>query len=293
MDVQNEFDIHTGNNYQFGECIVIPVDDIEGKFIFNKYRRNPMEDIKPKYTYDKGAKVSLYAMHKAKDHKRILITEGEMDTLVAWSANVPAVTSTGGAMSFQKEWSDLFTDKEVVLCFDNDPAGAEGMVKTLAIIPHAKILFIPDKPNVKDISDYVSSGGDLNALMETSQVLNTMESVISDRTKRIAKWQSVHFHDAFIDAHKERVIVKKVFKKFSDDKLENAKAYPMGNLIEINNQKKAVCPFHNDHSPSMHYYEKTNTLYCFVCSKVADPIEVYMKQNTCSFKEALDNLNAL
>ena len=94
-----------------------------------------MQDDKPKYIYDKGSKISLYGWWKAKTEKSILITEGEMDSLVAWSANIPAVSSTGGASSFQSEWAELFKDKDVTICFDNDSAGGVGMVKTLKIIP--------------------------------------------------------------------------------------------------------------------------------------------------------------
>ena len=70
--ILSEFQIHLGNSPIMGECIVIPIKDTDGNFSFNKYRRNPSIDIKPKYIYDKGGKVTLYGWWKSKNEKSIL-----------------------------------------------------------------------------------------------------------------------------------------------------------------------------------------------------------------------------
>lgn len=279
-----DFKIH------FDENIIIPVHDLDGQFSFNKYRRSPLSEEKPKYWYEKGGAVTLYGWHKAKDHKTILITEGEMDCLVAWSHNIPAVTSTGGAMSFQAEWAELFKDKEVIICFDNDHAGAMGMVKVQDIIPHAKLLFIPDQPNVKDVSDYVTRGGNLENLLRTAKYLPTIQAVQENMTERIAVFQSVYFHEEYIKQNTKTPPKERA--NYSSDAITNAKQYPMTNMLEFR-QNKCRCPFHNEKSASFHYYPKTNTAYCFGCSKVADSIEIYMKMHSCSFKKAVDELNKL
>ena len=284
--VQEDFGI------SFTDKIIIPVHDADGNFLFNKYRRSPLTEVGPKYSYDKGGKVTLYGWDKAKDHKTILITEGEKDCLVAWSHNIPAVTSTGGAMSFQEEWAELFKDKEVIICFDNDYAGSEGMVKVLDMIPHAKVLFIPDSPNVKDISDYAARGGNLHDLLRTSKLLKDISDVQQDRQNRIATFQSIHFHESYIKEHTKKAPVIKKRNSLSSDVVENAKAYPMTNMIEFK-QNKACCPFHNEKTPSFTYYPENNTAYCFGCSKVADSIEIYQHIHNCSFKKAVEELNNL
>ena len=279
------------------EEIVIPVHDIDGTFVFNKYRRSPLSDEKPKYWYDRGGKVTLYGYHYFIDKqidsnsKVVLITEGEMDCLVAVSQNIPAVTSTGGAMSFQKEWEGLFLGIQPILCFDNDHAGAEGMVKALAIIPHAKVMFIPDRPGIKDISDYVAGGGDLQTLIKTAKHFKDIADVKEDMQNRIANFQSVYFHEAYIKAH-TKVNTHYERKTFSNDRITNAKLYPIPNLLEFN-QNKALCPFHNEKSASLHYYSKTNSCYCFGCGKPYDAIAIYMKKFGVGFKEAVDELNRL
>lgn len=289
--VIEDFKIEGGfNNILNGDCIVIPVSDENGNFLFNKYRRSPLDQVAPKYIYDKGGKVSLYGIDRVKNEKTILITEGEMDCLVAWSQNIPAVTSTGGSMSFQKEWADFFKDKEVILCFDNDPAGGEGMVRVLSIIQHAKILFIPDRAGVKDISDYVESGGSLNELIKTAKFLPSLEAIKENRADRISLWQSTYFHDAYIKEHEKPI--KTAGKKvvFETDRVLRAKLYPISELIDFTSNKSR-CLWHSEKSASLHYYKDTNTCYCFgMCGKVYDSIDVYRKIHNCSFNEAINNL---
>lgn len=288
--VISEFGIYWGSHQMFGDCIVIPIFDENGEFSFNKYRRNPINDIKPKYLYDKGSKTTLYALHAAKKYQTILITEGEMDCLVAWSANIPAVSSTGGAISFQAEWAEIFKDKEVILCFDNDDAGGNGMAKTLEFIPHAKILFLPDRPGVKDISDYAAAGGDLRELIKSARHFKNMEEVIEDRAERASKWQSTHFHDEYIAKHsKPAPSPRKERDPFTGSKIEQAKLYPITDLMRFEHFK-AVCPWHNEKTSSLHYYPDNNRVYCFGCGKSGDAIDVYRVLNNCGFKEAVEKL---
>ncbi len=290
-DIISEFKIVWGVNHLMGECIVIPICDENGNFIFNKYRRNPMQDIKPKYLYDKGSKTALFGIHKAKEHKTILITEGEMDCLVAWSHHIPAVSGTGGANTFPEDWGKYFIDKEVILCFDNDPAGADGMVNVLKTVPHAKIVFIPDRPGVKDISDYVQNGGDLAGLLKTAVSLNTLEKVLEDKANRQSVWLSTFFHEAFIREHEKvnKVAEKRERDPNITDKILKAKDYPVDELLKWE-KGKARCIWHNEKSASLTYYVKTNSVYCFGCGRYGDAIDVYRQLNNCSFKQAIEDL---
>lgn len=285
--VIEQFNIHESN-----DRIVIPIHDESGHFIFNKYRRSPLVSVGPKYTYDKGGKLTLFGAHLIKDKGMVLWTEGEKDALVAWSHNIPAVSGTGGAMSINKEWSELLKDKDVIICFDNDHAGGEGMVKALAIVPHAKILFLPDRPGIKDISDYVSSGGDLPSLIGTARSYNGLEEVIADRCDRLATWKNTFFHDAYIKMYtKPAYVPVKRSKGAIGGDIARAKEYPIHELIEFNMQGSAKCLWHNEKTASMHYYPKTNSVYCFGCGKTGDAIDVWRKVNGGGFVEAVKELS--
>lgn len=291
---QELFDVKIGHHKRLGSCIEIPVHDEGGNYLFSKYRKNPtLDDQTPKYMYDHGGTVTLYGYHLAKDHDTILVTEGEKDCLVAWSNNIPAVSSTGGALSFQKDWAPFFKDKNVILCFDNDETGGNGMAKVLQMIPHAKVLFIPDRPNVKDLADYVASGGDIHTLLTTARHFENIAEVKEDKAKRIAQYQNTYFHNAYI---KKNTRPKTVFKgtiTSKGDDLTQVKEVAIKSLITTNHSNMASCIWHNDKTPSLKVYEDSNTFYCFGCGKYGDVIDVYRQLHNTSFPDTIKALKRL
>ena len=50
---------------------------------------------------------------------------------------------------------------------------------------------------------------------------------------------------------------------------------------------KGVCPFHDDHSPSMHITPKLGIYHCFVCGAHGDSIKFLMEYQKISYPEAL------
>ncbi len=283
------FNIKTYDHWEFGECIRIPITD-DG---LSKYRRNPEHNIKPKYTADKGLKATLYGWEKAKNHERILVTEGELDTLVAWSNNIPAVSSTAGALTFSDEWIELLRDKEVFLCFDNDGTGADGMVKILQKLPQAKVILIPQRPNIKDLTDYVQYGGDIHELIKNAKCYASIDDLKTERSSRISVFESVIFHDTYLELLEPKIIPNsRPITAKDNSELERVKTYPIDKLIKFEH-KKACCVWHNEKTPSMAYYPKTNTVYCFGCGKYGDVVEVFKQIHQCSFKEAFTELKKL
>lgn len=292
-DVLSRFQVSVGPHAILGECIHIPVIDKDGYILFRKYRRSPFEDVGDKYLYEAGGRAQLYGWHEAKNHPHVLICEGELDALVAWSNNIPAVSSTGGCMTFSDEWAKWLAKKDVVICYDNDKAGADGAVRTLSLVPHAKIVQIPDMPNVKDITDYCMAGGSLHDLLDTAIAYTSLEQVREDRGRRIALFQSVRFHDAYIDKHTPRSYVSS--KRIVDaSDLEKAKSYLIPNMVEFSKAGKSPCLWHSERTASLHYYQSTNTCYCFGgCGRAYDAIDVYRIIHNCSFTTAVRELNKL
>jgi DNA primase len=291
-EVIDMFGIQPYEHPSIGECIRIPISHTH-----NKYRRHPLDERKPKYLYDAGGKVTLYGLpYLTAEHTTVLITEGEADCLVAWSNNIPAVTSTGGALSFQEDWAELLSSYQVYVCFDNDDAGAEGMVRVLKYIPNAYIILLPERPGLKDISDYVAQGGDLHQLMSTARQYPSMSDVVEDRDKRKAIMLPVRFHDKYMDEHRqkeERASRTASQTYHGDDEVLRAKSYPLDNLIEFTH-KKAACPWHNEKTPSLAYYPKTNSAYCFgSCGRAYDSIDAYRHLHNVGFKDAVKELNKL
>jgi DNA primase len=66
-----------------------------------------------------------------------------------------AVTSTGGAGSWQAEWARLFTGvQNIYLLFDNDKAGRAGALRVRQSLARARIVTLPD--DVKDVGELVT-----------------------------------------------------------------------------------------------------------------------------------------
>ena len=53
---------------------------------------------------------------------------------------------------------------------------------------------------------------------------------------------------------------------------------------------KMLCPFHNDHNPSLSIKMSTNRFTCFGCGARGDVFEFVMKKELVSFRKAVDIL---
>jgi len=300
------FSIHSQDVSSLGlhNAITIPVRHIDGTHSFNKYRRDPMEGpVKPKYLFERGGKVTLYgadklvAQQSQTDSKVVVITEGELDTLVCWSAGIPAVSSTAGSSSFQEEWKELLSRYEVYICFDNDEAGHKGAIKVLDSLPSARVIIVPNALDVKDISDYRARGGDLHQLIKLAFCGTGLEDAKVQYENLSAAWRTneAKFFELYIEHHRVPTLPTNVNgaarpTSQSDDRLERAKSVDCTTLIEFERRGRypvTKCRWHDDHDPSLTYYARNNSCYCHVCGKYADAVDIVMARDGVDFKAAL------
>lgn len=248
-----------------GYRIVIPVRDMSNTFLFNKKRKNPATiDDSPKYLYDKGSTIQIYNGHKLKEYQEVIICEGEFDCLILLSKGFNAVTSTGGATSFQEAWAPYFKDKDVYVCLDNDKAGELGILKICKILPHAKVVFLPSEVGEHgDITDY---------FVKCAHSINDFRFEMSLAKPHVVK-----------TAPPEK---KKKWKKADGTKLEQAKSVPIENYLKFNSQGYAKCPFHDEKTASLKKYPN-NKFYCYGCGAHGDVIDLLCKQRGISMKEAV------
>lgn len=295
QEVIDLFNIHyipDGLPFAFKSGLAIPINHPDGTFSFNKYRRSYLNnEIKQKYAYDRGSHTALFAGDRIKDSTSVVVTEGEMDALVLWSRNIDAVSSTGGAQSFQSDFGELLAGKRIYLCYDNDEAGAVGLVKTLEVLPEAYIVFVPEVIGVKDISDFVARGGDFHALMQTARQYLSVGEVEEDMVKRASQWLPTRFHTAYLAAHAPQPVKHVSGVTYDgDDRLLRAKAVPCTEVYTFGRNRKGVCLWHSDTDPSLHYYPAKNTCYCHSCGKYADVVDIVMAKQNMSMKEAISFL---
>jgi len=89
----------------------------------------------------------------------------------------------------------------------------------------------------------------------------------------------------------ENPIKTKKLNFVSKYEIEKARAYPFENLIKFNKLGFALCPFHNEKSPSFKLYKKDNSVHCFSCKWTGDTIEFLMKTLDIPFIEVVRKLS--
>lgn len=293
-ETQSSFNIHTD-----GEKIIIPIVGKNGKQIFNKYRKSPLDTSTngKKYFYDYGFKAQPYGLYQLlqTETNTVVITEGELDCLLLWSHNIPAISSTGGAGTWKNEWWEYIKDKKIIVVYDNDEAGGRGMARMWSMRPDIYLVFVPSDVGIKDLTDYHERGFDVRQLIDTAYQLPTVPDVLEDMKKRIACLEQVHFHKQ-VTAQESKKIRDTYAPRTEeeDNEIARARLVPIPSITTMfDKSDKALCPFHKEKTNSFTYFQKTNTCYCFGCNTFKDAIDMFRYEHKCSFRDAVTNLNKL
>lgn len=141
--------------------ITIPIQDIYGAFRFFKLRQDPNVGDE-KITYPKGVEAQIYGWETLTNlNNPLVICEGELDRLTLLSKNIPAITSTHGAMTFKQEWCEkVGKGRKIYICYDNDDAGKKGAEKVAKMVENGGnetyIITLPQEVGEGgDITDYL------------------------------------------------------------------------------------------------------------------------------------------
>jgi DNA primase len=210
---------------------------------------------------------------------QIIICEGEFDRLVLETNGFEAVTSTGGARAFRKEWVKEFEPiPEVYICFDNDEAGRKGALRVGRLIPRAKIVELPAEVGENgDVTDFFVQLGRsredfLKLLLEARPAPPELEA-----TRFVLKTRSGN--------SRERVERVKSLSPIVQIVGQYIQLRPSGsNLV-------GLCPFHEDRIPSFTVYPSTGTFHCYGCGKHGDVINFIREKEGLNFNQALDALD--
>lgn len=169
--------------------VVIPLTDRQGQVVRTRLYDWAHRQPGLKVTWGGGSskKPRLYPAW-ALDQPALLVVEGEMDALAAWSLGVPAITCTGGAgKTWTREMVAEFAGKVVTICYDVDPEGQQSARRVAARLARVaagiKILTLPldwrQKSDPKDLTDWIHAGGTHEQLLH---LMEQAESVAADET---------------------------------------------------------------------------------------------------------------
>ena len=294
--------------------------------MFYKYRRSPFSEDGPKYRYEKGSGSALYnieTLQNANPNEPIFIVEGELDCIAVENIGIKAVTTTGGAGTFEQEWADrLAAFSNIIICFDNDAAGIKGAIHVQSMIPHARCLFLPPKEG-KDVTDYLKTHTAKEFMSLQAESFPIPTDCEDTRDKKMVRGKIKEFKDACVLLQNRRreaiqarqgtahldIMVEYLSNRYalyqraernlsrtpytgSGDKVIAAKAVPITNFVQFNRQGYAPCLWHQEKTASMFYNKETrskfpNTVKCFGCGAMGDPIDVVMALHNYDFNEAV------
>jgi DNA primase len=265
-----------------GWRITIPITNREGVISFFKLAKDPGDDRPtPKMLTSPGATLELYGWEEVlRKPSPLIVCEGEFDRLVLQTQGFHAATSTGGAGTFRPEWAADFEGiPELYLCFDRDQAGQDGARRVGTLIPHAKLIELPDEVGeAGDITDFFVR---LGRTPEDFVRLLAHATPLPPPPMLLDAWPRARDVDS---PARERI-----------DRIK--KALPIEGLVGRHVALQVSggmfvgrCPFHDDQIPSLTVYPKTGTFHCYGCRRHGDVIDFLQGIEHVSFKEAIDRL---
>ena len=273
-----------------GNRITIPIYNREGESSFFKLARDPEDQDGPKMMASPGGYAELYEWGAVlPEPGRIIICEGEFDRMVLEDNGFIAVTSTAGAGVFKKEWAKAFENiPEVYICYDRDEAGKNGAERVAMLIPHARIVELPDE---------VGEGGDVTDFFV--RLIKNREDFqkLLDAALPAAPKPPAAPPDA-LPVWKPRIPESASPNRERIDRIK--RDTPIQSIIEryvalriVGNTLMGLCPFHDDKNPSLAVYPQTQTFRCYGCQKNGDVITFVREMEHLSFAETLNRLEQI
>lgn len=189
-----------------GTRITIPIR-INNQLV-NVRKYAPSSKVKDKVIGVRGFNTACLWPLDNLDNEEVFLFEGEKDCMLANQLGLPAVTVTGGAGSFSIEWRKYFIDKDVIICYDIDPAGVEGAEKVASMLAGAaksvKILKLPLKePANADFTDFILQRNTIQSfhnLVEKTEEIEQKDSTyvdikddVADTTLEKASYDGYYF----------------------------------------------------------------------------------------------------
>lgn len=147
--------------------LMIPLCDPQGRVIGFTARALSSDDNGPKYIntpktaiYDKSRHIFglEHAKQMIREHKFVVITEGNLDVIASHQVGVNEVVATAGTAITEQHLKALsFLTNDVRLCFDSDRAGIDATIRAIILASKLKInLNIISISDVKDPDELIA-----------------------------------------------------------------------------------------------------------------------------------------
>ena len=145
---------------------VIPVYNYEDYLVTIRYRIDPEYDVgnEPKYLAHPNTPTELYNIHVLRNNENILLVGSELDAAFLYYRYDITAIAPPGENTFKSDWIKYFSNKNVLIMYDNDIAGIKGAMNVYQDIKFmakkVQIYRWPHKlPKKYDIGDLVKERG--------------------------------------------------------------------------------------------------------------------------------------
>lgn len=236
---------HLGWN---GGRFAIPVRDEQGRCVNIRLYKPGDSSGNKVISYGKGfGGCRWFPFPPAED--LVVVVEGEMDCLLARQTGIPAYTTTGGARSWNSDLNPPLYGKDVILCYDMDKAGRQGVTKAIQALRRCtrrlRDVKLPLLGKGKDFTDWVIQGGtliDWHRLCEMTPAYITSAAEFDLSTcKALPLWDATRAENAFVPIEVECVVAGKESSPY---------LVPSRCEVECNRNQKfcSVCPIAGQNS---------------------------------------------
>jgi DNA primase len=268
-----------------GRRITIPIFNREGQLSFFKRAKDPDDQTPgPKMLTPAGGSAELYGWERLRgEPPRIVICEGEFDRLVLEGQGIAAVTSTGGAGVFRRDWAGVFRSiPEVFICFDRDDAGRMGALRVASLIAHARLVELPEAVGEGgDVTDFFVRLGKAHDDFDALLALAAPASAVAETEQQLASRERDTRSRDRVERVKRDVPIVEVVRQYVPSLRGTARVMT------------GRCPFHDDQVPSLAVYADRGRFHCYGCGAHGDVIDFVMRVEHLTFLQALDTLDAV
>jgi len=250
-----------------------PIHAADGHVAGTRSRRLASIGLKNRWhDHEEDAAHWLYGAWTIKPGEPCLLVEGDPDMWLMHALGIPAATSTAPMAYPSSEMLGQFktaAPSRIYVVYDHDDAGAGGSVRMTRALRDAGLVaesvvlpdWLPPKGDVTDMYHAVERDVRHFLFELTRCTLRSIPAPEPPRPlRRVSSYNGPSKIEAFNEAHDILGLAER-----------------LGKIKKCGATYTALCPFHDDHTPSLTINPRTGTFKCWVCDRWGDAYDLGMK----------------
>ena len=118
--------------------------------------------------------------------------------------------------------------------------------------------------------------------------LNPNYRAVQTLNRRISRLSGFAYY--FNPEPNQKIPFRELIDRAKAVSIEDVATPYLRKIRRYGNRISALCPFHNERTPSLSLYRSTNSFHCYGCGEHGSVVDFVMKTQNLNFKEAVDYL---